>query len=214
MSNDQPSRRPPGKASGNAAPMGSTISIIIAVVAVVIGFLILRNINSNDKPSSSPRATGTTTTVPAVGNTSTTTSAAPAAPTTAPLVFAPGKVIVANASGVGGAAGQMTKALTTLGFTTGSPTDATVKLATTTVYYLAGSEQVARSIAQTFNDPAVVAAAMPTPAPVSGAKLANATVVLMLGKDYGGKALPALAPATKTTTLPAATLNPTSTSGA
>lgn len=213
MSNDQPPRRPPAKASGGA-PMGSTISIIIAVVAVVIGFLILRNINSDAGPSSSPGVTGTTTTLAAAGDTSTTASTAPAVATTTPLVLTPGKVIVANASGVGGAAGQMTKALTTLGFTTGSPTDSTTKVPTTVVYYLAGSEQVARSIAQAFNDPAVVTAAMPTPAPVSGAKLGDATVVLILGKDYAGKALPILAPATTTTVLPAVTLNPTSTSGA
>jgi len=46
MSNEQPSR--PRRSGSSASPMGSTLAIIIAIAAVVVGFLILKNIRSDD----------------------------------------------------------------------------------------------------------------------------------------------------------------------
>ena len=40
MSNEQPSR-PPKRSGSGASPMGSTLAIVIAIAAVVVGFLIL-----------------------------------------------------------------------------------------------------------------------------------------------------------------------------
>lgn len=203
MSNDQPSRRPPAKSSSGGAPIGSTISIVIAVVAVVVGFLILRNINNDN--SKSGTSTGPITTVGTVPNstassdvTTITTAPGVVTATTQPLVFSPGKVVVANASGQGGAAGTATKALASVGFTMGTPTDAfgaEKKITQTKVYYLAGSEVVAASVAQAYGGPAsgVVASAMPKPIPVVKASIGDATVLVMLGTDLAGKPLPILA---------------------
>ena len=47
MSNEQPSR-PPKRSGSGASPMGSTLAIVIAIAAVVVGFLILKNIRSDD----------------------------------------------------------------------------------------------------------------------------------------------------------------------
>ena len=47
MSNEQPSR-PPRRSGSGASPMGSTLAIVIAIAAVVVGFLILKNIRSDD----------------------------------------------------------------------------------------------------------------------------------------------------------------------
>src|SRR5688572_5990720 len=144
MSNDQTGRRPPAK-PGGGAPMGSTISIVIAVVAVVVGFIILRNINDDSNaggpsiPDITLPTTGDSTATTAV---STAPSVIPDTSTTTPFTVT-SKVIVANASGTKGAAGFATTALTEAGFTLGTPTDAfgPEKIITTTkVYYLAGAE--------------------------------------------------------------------------
>ncbi len=223
MSNDQPSRRPAGKAGGGA-PMGSTVSIIIAVVAVVVGFLVLRNISDSDGGSASvdPGSVGSVAPansgdIAAVESTTVTTAAGP--PTTPALDFnAAQVVIVANASGLGGAAGQYTKALMGLGFTTGTPTDATTpKLDLSVVYYVAGAETVAASVAQAMgalDGSGVLTMPIPTPPPISGGILpAGATVLVMLGTDLAGKALPISAGTTTTTTiLPTAPIDVTTSS--
>ena len=203
MSNDQPARRPPAKSSGGGAPMGSTISIVIAVVAVVVGFVILRNINDTGDAGgpSTPDLTSpdtidsTESTVP-----STATTLAPGPPTTAvPNMTA--KVLVANASGMKGAAAFATTALQQVGFTMGEPTDAFGAekiIATTKVYYVVGSEATAASVAQMFSTPTstIAVAEVPNPVPVKGASLGDATVLVMVGTDLANKPLPAIAAAT------------------
>ena len=220
MSNDQPSRRPPAKSSGGGAPMGSTISIVIAVVAVVVGFLILRNINDDSSGAGAGPSKGTLSTTATTPDstaktdvTTVTTAPGVVTPTTQPLVFSPGKVIVANASGVGGAAGTATKALKSVGFTMGTPTDALgaeKKITQTKVYYKAGSEAVAASVAQAYGAPGsgVVASAMPTPIPVANASIGDATVLVMLGTDLAGKPLPIIAAATPATPTGVTTVTP------
>jgi LytR cell envelope-related transcriptional attenuator len=220
MSNDQPSRRPPAKSSGGGAPMGSTISIVIAVVAVVVGFLILRNINNDNKDDAG--AVNTSPSSAAVDST-TTSSTEPAPSTTAPLVVSGATVVVANASGVGGAAGQFTTALQSVGFTMGTATNAAgaeQRLDVSKVYYSPSDPEaaaVAASVAQAMGGPdnGVTTATMPSPVPVEGgdASLGDATVLVMLGKDLAGKPLPILAPAgtETTTTLASSPLNTTTT---
>ncbi len=208
MSNEQPSRRAGGK-SGGGAPMGSTISIVIAVVAVVVGFLILRNVTNDSSTASKPNGdngnSSVTTTMP--GDSSTTAPVA-VTPTTEPFVTAGATVIVANASGVGGAAGQFSKALGQVGFTMATPTNAAppeAKITVSKVYYLPGGEAVASSVARSMGG--VSATAMPAPAPIKNEKagLGPATVLVMLGSDLAGKALPALAGDPTSTTTPAVT---------
>jgi LytR cell envelope-related transcriptional attenuator len=204
MSNDQPARRPPAKSSGGGAPMGSTISIVIAVVAVVVGFIILRNINDTGDAggpsipdlSSSPDTTGSTDS--AVPTTATTVSAGPS--TTAVPNFT-SKVVVANASGIKGAAKAATEALTQVGFTMGDPTDAAGAekvIAVTKVYYLAGGEATAATAAQMFSSATsqIAAAPMPTTVPVSAGNIGDALVLVMVGTDLANKPLPAIAAVT------------------
>lgn len=210
MSNDQPSRRGSGK-SGGGAPMGSTVSIVIAVVAVVVGFLVLKNINDSDGDSStggSPEVTtpvsGSSDIADPEATTSVPTEVGPS--TTAPLnTDATQQVIVANASGQGGAAGRYTTALQGVGFTTGAATDATSQLDVSIVYYLPGGEGVAASVATAMGAPdsGTTAAAMPAVVPITGAVMpAGATVLVMLGKDRADKALPIAAGTTATTLTP------------
>ena len=53
MSNEQPTSRPPKRSGSGASPMGSTLAIVIAIAAVVVGFLILKNIRSDDDDATS-----------------------------------------------------------------------------------------------------------------------------------------------------------------
>ena len=203
MSNDQPARRPPAKSSGGGAPMGSTISIVIAVVAVVVGFIILRNINdTGDAGPSTPDITtpGTvdsldTTTLPSV-----TTAPSIGTPTTLPLTTTD-LVLVANASGMKGAAANATTELQQVGFTTATPTDAfgaEKVIPTTKVYYVAGAEATAQSVAQVFSTATsvITTALVPAPVPVKGASMGEAKVLLMVGTDLANKPLPAIAAST------------------
>jgi hypothetical protein len=189
--------------------MGSTVSIVIAVVAVVVGFLVLKNINDSDSGTAS--GADPDITVPTGGSgdpaDSSTSSSVDAGPTTtAGLNTDPAQqVIVANASGLGGAAGRYTTALAGVGFTTGTPTDATSQVDVSVVYYLPGGEAVAASVATAMGAPDSGVSAQPMPAvvPITGAVMpAGATVLVMLGTDRADKALPIAAGTTATTLTP------------
>lgn len=207
MTNDQTGRTPRQTTGGS--PAASTIMIIVTVVAVVIGFFILKSIRDDDGGSSGrPPTTNTSG-----GNTtvSTPTSASVTPPTTAGEVKTGSSVQVANASGVGGAAGKLTTDLKNAGFATGKATDATgPKLDTTVVYYVA-TDPAAQPVAATVARSMGVGApeAMPSPIPVSGGKLEDGVgVLVMLGKDKAGKNLTAM------TTTTAAGAGATSVAGA
>ena len=75
MSNDSPSR---GPRTAAPAPMGSTVAIVVTAVALVLGFLILRKVNSGpDDAGTTPVVTetpGDTTIDPTQSTIATTTS--------------------------------------------------------------------------------------------------------------------------------------------
>lgn len=193
MSNDQPapSVRPPR--SGGMSVSG-TLGVIVAAIAVLLGFLILRDLD-RDQGSSAPPSGGTEapveTTLPLA------TTAAPTTSTT--LVTTGFKVMVANASGVGGSAGQMTTALQSRGFVVVDAVNAAAsfgRIESTVVYAVAGFEPGAELVAATLGGVEVLA--MPTPPPIEGGDLGEATVLVMLGTDLAGKPLPTSATETMT----------------
>ena len=200
MSNEQPSR-PPKRSGSGSSPMGSTLAIVIAIAAVVVGFLILKNIRSDDGDSSTPTLPPTTTIDPL---TTTTLPLIPVESTT--TVFTPqtsgANVIVANSSHADGAAGQLSTALQANGFTMGTPTNGSTKEPVTKVQYLTGdvnAQAVAQSVAQLMG----VASVEPIPTPVllgDPTLLADNTVVVLLGDDKAGKTLAQMtSPDTSTT---------------
>ncbi len=199
----QPSR--PGR-GGGAAPVGSTVAIVVAVIAVVLGFVILRDLNDDDGGDAISGPGTEETTGDTIDLSSTTVTSAPAETTTT-LTVDGAKVVVANASGAQGTAGKWTTALQTRGFTVGTATNATgaeSRLDVTKVYVVANSEAVAQSVAAVLGG--VEVAPMPDPAPAEA--LGDATVLVMLGKDIATKTLAevepggtATAPTTTTTTV-------------
>ena len=199
MSNEQPSR--PRRSGSGASPMGSTLAIVIAIAAVVVGFLILKNIRSDDSNTASTQPP-VTTPDSAVSNTF------PITPIeTQPPVFTPqttgAKVLVVNSSHANGAAGQLTTALQGNQFTMGTPTNGSTKEAVTKIQYLTGdvnAQAVAASVAALMG----VATTEPMPTPVQladPATLLDNTVLVLLGDDKAGKTLAQMVePASPTTT--------------
>ena len=196
----QGSPAPAGRRSSRqgvgGSPVGSTISIVIAVVAVVVGFLILRNITDDGGSAdggsvATPEAT-TPSTVESTATSSTTT-------TLPPLVTQGATVVVANASGVPGSAGRMTDELTAAGFTLATATNSTQQLEQSIVYYdpsVAAAQDVANSVARVMGDLEVET--VPSPPPVEGGELGDASVLVLLGTAQSDRTLEELTPATDT----------------
>ena len=188
-------RRSPRQGVGGS-PVGSTLSIVLAVVAVIAGFLILRNLTADDSSSAGGSSTPVVTDVQPTTtfDVGITTTIAVAPTTTAPLVTEGATVVVANANTVGGSAGRMSESLADVGYNMGSPVNGTVTIDESLVYYdptntaaLGVAESLARSLG------GVVVDVLPTPPPVESGSLDGAGVLLMLGNDEADKTLESLA---------------------
>ena len=121
------------RVSDGGAPVSGALAIVLAVIAVVAGFLILRSISDNgDTQADFPASAGDGDETPdgdgdgdGAESTVPDGSSVPTLPptTTVPQVITEGaSVIVANANGVGGSASAMSRALETgPGFTMVDP---------------------------------------------------------------------------------------------
>jgi hypothetical protein len=90
-------------------------------------------------------------------------------------------VLVANASGVTGAAAAVSARLAAAGWETLPPVDASTDVPTSFVYYLAGYRTEAITVAATLNLPIGVVKPYTTAAPISS--IGNAAVVVAAGPD-------------------------------
>lgn len=204
MSNEESglgaARRTPRQGVGGS-PVGSWLTIVLAVVAVIAGFLILRNI-TNDSGTASPTTPGETQTpvddpnntlvdisVPVTEATTTTTTIA--------RTTEGASVVVANANTVGGSAGGMTKTLELAGYSMIDPVNASGPNLTASIVYFdtaqAAAEAVAQSVALDLGGVEVLE--LPTPAPTADGDLGEAGVLVLLGDNEAGKTLEELAPA-------------------
>ena len=191
--------RPP-RVGDSRSPVGSTLSIVLAVIAVVAGFLILRELTDDDGGTTGasdgtgeeqgPDLTGTIMPTPTDGS----TPENGVTSTTGPTIVRSGATIaVANASGVGGSAGAMSSALTTEGYEgVGEPGNSTGdRLDSTLVYYVA-TDPAAQAVAQTLGADlgGVSVEPMPAERPVDGnGDTSTATVLVMLGSDAANKSI-------------------------
>lgn len=202
-------RRPPRIGEGGA-PVSGALAIVLAVVAVVAGFLILRSISDGGNETADfPDPAGGAGVDPddslvdpdgsVPGG-----SAVPTLPTTTtlpPIVTEGASVIVANANGQGGTAGNMTRALRDgAGFDMVDPTDAssaTGDIETTVIYFdpaVPAAQTVADSVGRVLGG---VSSILPLPdgtPPTSDGSLNGAGVLVMLGIDKANKTLEELAP--------------------
>jgi len=193
MSNENAGRT--GRTNG-AAPMGSTVAIVVTGIALLLGFLILRKVNDNDSGSTvKPDTTTSVATETTLDPTATVASTAAPATTEPVLVTTGTKVQVANASTVDGAAGKMTTALETRGFEMAEAVSGSEKYEVSKVLYNPddpNAKPVAESLASVLGNIEVVSQGVPVPV-ASGNWAEGSGVVLMLGNDYAGKTLAEIA---------------------
>jgi hypothetical protein len=192
--------------------MGSTLAIVIAIAAVVVGILILKNIRSDDNKGSASTTLPTFSTVDPL----TSTTFPPQVTEPQVTVFQPttagAKVLVANSSHQNGVAKTLSTALAGNQFTMGEPANGATKEAVTKIQYLTGDPN-AQAVAQSIAALMGVATIEPIPTPVSlqdPTLLADNTVVVLLGDDKAGKTLAQMTGTDTSTTVAGAT----STSGA
>ena len=193
-----------GLGPSNAAAMPR--AALLVGVAVAIGLLMLWK-GLDDSPVAADRqapaitddVTGAdpvvVTTEPVTGDEDDADAVAPtsAVPTTTEVLFTTPthypnevKILVANGSGVSGAAGKVTDLLSPLGWTMESPANAD-KTGTTRVYYRNGYQADARKIVEHFGEIPSLLEKMPTgglevPAKAED-RVANANIVVILGSD-------------------------------
>ena len=176
-------QRPRGPRTTIPAPSTGTLGAAVAVAALVLGFLVLRDVRSD----------GGAVVTPGTGDVvnPTDTTVDPAASTTVPFNISGFKIQVANASGVALSAGKMTTDLQAQGYVVQPALNVpagTAKRQKTGVFYLAGCETAAQNVSATLGG-AVDVAAMPSPVPVEGGSLKEACILVLLGTDLGGKPL-------------------------
>jgi hypothetical protein len=126
-------------------------------------------------------------------------------PPTVALVTEGAVVLVANASGIDGAAGRLSDRLAAAGFTMGAATNSSTavsNLAVTQVYYVAGDPAalaVAQSVQAVLGGGAVELLELSLPAPTQSGDVGDAGVLVLMGNDVADKSLEelqGLAPAT------------------
>jgi LytR cell envelope-related transcriptional attenuator len=187
MSRQAGPRRGGSGGLGGGQSVNSTVSIVVAAVAVILGFFILRDINNDNGGGSADGGTSDTSVI-----SETTLPAGPATTLGQTTGF---KVQVVNAAGVSGAAGDLTVALAGIGFIAQpalTKSDATPKQTVTKVYYFAGYEAAAASVAAALGG--VETAPMPDPVPSETGNIGEASVMVLLGTDLAGKPLPGAVP--------------------
>ena len=162
----------------------------------------------------------------AAGDATATTAATTIAPTTtvAVIVTEGADVLVANANGVSGSAGQMKRALETgPGFTVVDAVNASAALGNleeSAVYYDTTNPNamaVAESLSEVLGGVSTVAP-LPDPPPTDDGDMRGADVLLLLGDDIAGKTLEelnpsAVEPSTQVTSPPIAAGTATTTGG-
>ncbi|NQW67880.1 MAG: LytR C-terminal domain-containing protein [Acidimicrobiaceae bacterium] len=200
MSQEQ--RRPRPTPEPRTASVNSVLSIAVAVLAVLLGFFILRDLRNDSgiaatDPGSIDESAPQDTTVETL----------PVETTMVPVVLTGFKVQIANGSGISGSAGLLTTEMQGRGYLVQpaiNKSEVTPKQTVTIVYYLLGSEAPAAQVARDLGGVATLP--MPTPIPTETASLGEASVLILLGTDLAGKPLSIIAggavapPAVVTTT--------------
>jgi hypothetical protein len=176
-------QRPRGSRPALPSPNNGTLGAVVAVVALILGFLILRDV-SGSGGSSGPIVTNPSEeTTPGGGDGSTTT--------TQPFSVSGFKIQVANASGIAGSAGDLSTKLQDQGYVVQPAQNVapgTAKRAKTGVFYLAGCEADAQNVAAVLGGNVDVAV-MPSPIPIETGTIGEACVLILLGTDLSGKPL-------------------------
>jgi hypothetical protein len=177
---------PPGDAGAAPGPQGGPPrrqpiaagrAVALVIVAVVLGVVLL------DVGTRAPAGTASTTTTTLLPSSSTTTTTHGAASSTTTTVsHANVTVQVANGVGNGEYAADYSHLLSAAGWNTLAPEDTTQAVSDSGVYYAAGQQAAALSIAQSLGLPRSAIAPIPTRGlPVSSTS--NIDVLLIVGPN-------------------------------
>ena len=181
-------QRPRGSRPSMPMPNTGTMGAVVSVVALVLGFLILRDIRSDGGSTvTQGNSDNTTATVPSGGdNTAATTTTVASGVNRGNF-----KIQVANASGIAGSAGDLSNKLTEQNYVVQPALNVapgTAKREKTGVFYLAGCENNAADVAAVLGN-TVEVGAMPSPVPLETGNLGEACVLILLGTDISMKPL-------------------------
>jgi hypothetical protein len=174
----QTTERPPAGPTRGSSPMRG---VVLVAVAVVLGFFVLRAIDdTGGGPTPDEIAAANDTT-----GSSEDAAEGSADTTVPPTARPPGEVVVlvANASGVQGAAGAQAEAIGAGGYQVLPAANAPAEVEATQILATAGYEADAAALAAAIGAPAESVAAMPEPPPLD---LTGAQVLVLLGPDLAG----------------------------
>jgi LytR cell envelope-related transcriptional attenuator len=172
----QTTERPPTGTPRGTSPVRG---IVLVAVAAVLGFFLLRAIDDTGGGSSVATDDGTGGDATAEGSDTTegaTDTTAPPEPRPPAEVV----VLVANGSGVSGAAAEQATALQGGGYNVLEPTNAPANVDATEVWATEGYEPEAAALAASIGAPEGAVQPMPDPPPM---ELQGAHVLLVLGPD-------------------------------
>jgi hypothetical protein len=179
-------QRPRGSRPSLPSASNGTLGAAVAVVALLLGFLILRDVRADGGSSVTPATKAPEVTVPGGGTIDPNSSSS-----TAPFNIMGFKIQVANASGIAGSAGDMTGRLQARGYVVPEAKNVapgTAKRLKTGVYYTVGCEANAQNVAAVLGGN-VDLGPMPNPVPLEDGSIGEACVLILLGTDLSNKPL-------------------------
>jgi hypothetical protein len=152
-------------------------AVILLGLFILATVLLLGRIHTS--PTGAP-STAPATTVPSHTSTTKPSTTKPSTTTTAVAAKPPSNVpvLVANASGVPGAAATVSDQLQQAGWDMQAPINASAKVPTSAVYYVAGEKAAATEVAAALHLPASAVLPYTTAAPVSTIGTAEILVVV------------------------------------
>jgi hypothetical protein len=172
----QTTERPPAGPTRGSSPMRG---VVLVAVAVVLGFFVLRAIeDTGGGPTAEEIEAAADTTSSSEDAADSTDTTAPAARPTAEVV-----VLVANASGVQGAAAAQSEAIARGGYQVLPAANAPSEVEATQVMATAGYEADAAALAAAIGARPDSVVPMPDPPPLD---VTGAHVLVMLGPDLAG----------------------------
>jgi LytR cell envelope-related transcriptional attenuator len=172
----QTTERPPAGPTRGSSPMRG---VVLVAVAVVLGFFVLRAIeDTGGGPTAEEIEAAADTTSSSEDAADSTDTTAPAARPTAEVV-----VLVANASGVQGAAAAQSEAIARGGYQVLPAANAPSDVEATQVMATAGYEADAAALAAAIGARPDSVVPMPDPPPLD---VTGAHVLVMLGPDLAG----------------------------
>lgn len=184
----------PAEAGSRTFRRSLTAVVVVAATAFALGAC------GGDDDDDSSESSTTTTLAPSDDTTTTTspasdttTTAAPDVPDEVEYVTDGAIVVVANASGINGAAGRMSDQLEVVGYDMGTPTNSTEgQIEITQIYYDPENPDalpVAESLRLALGGGDIELLEMGVPAPVEGGDIGDATVLITMGNDTADKTL-------------------------